>query len=402
MNICLVSREYPPATGWGGIGTYTYNLAHGLSAIGHRIHVISNGPNGESEYRDAYVHVHRITQKRFDIKGLWRLEKYIPIPTLEYSYQVAMKINKLVNKYDIDIVEAPEWGAEAFWYSFTKRTPLVIKLHTPMFLVGKLNMISPTINYRLVCWLEKMSALNADMLTSPSKALADIVVEKYHLQKNRVVVMPNPIDDDVFKPSPLYGAKNRSIMYVGRLEMRKGVHILADAISRLNGEFPNITFLFVGKDTNTSPTNGSMKNYILQKAGEGVNINFFDHVDRNQLAEYYQTAMFCVFPSLWENFPYTCLEAMACGMPVVASNTGGISEMIEDGVSGFLFKPGNVEDLYHKLKQLLKMSQQNLMKVGSEARSRIEDLYSRSNVAKESELFYHRIIDRNHRLSSSC
>ena len=60
MKICLVSKEYPPETGFGGIGTYTYELAHGLTQLGHEVHVISKAVGEEMKYKDILVHIHRI------------------------------------------------------------------------------------------------------------------------------------------------------------------------------------------------------------------------------------------------------------------------------------------------------------------------------------------------------
>src|SRR5260370_29129889 len=61
LNICLISEEYPPETGWGGIGTYTYNLAKGLTDLGHRVHVIARGWGADALHEVGKVHVHRLS-----------------------------------------------------------------------------------------------------------------------------------------------------------------------------------------------------------------------------------------------------------------------------------------------------------------------------------------------------
>src|SRR5688500_13059004 len=127
MNVCLVSREYPPDTGWGGIGTYVHHLAHGLAAQGHRVHVLAQGLTRSAESQDGPVTVHRILHTRVFSKGgrlrEWGLRA-------EYSYHVGRLLARLVPQAGIDIVEAQNFTGEGLAYSFRKRTPLVTRLHT--------------------------------------------------------------------------------------------------------------------------------------------------------------------------------------------------------------------------------------------------------------------------------
>ena len=324
MRICLVSSEYPPETGWGGIGTYTYTIAHGLIKLGHEVHVIAYAPDKEIEYLDKEVRVYRIRQKK--IKWAGRFEKSLLLSTLLYSIRVSGKIKELIDRYKLEIVEAPEWGSEAFWYSLNKTIPLIVRFHTPRFLIQELNSLPWTFRVRLLCLLEKIAALRADLLTSPSRAMAEIIAKKYNIAKSKIKVIANPIDKDYFLPS---GVENKlTVLFVGRLEYRKGAHILAKAIPEVIKTFPDAKFIFIGNDSPSSPEKGSMMEYLLRIANGAKNLQFIGHTDRDKLLEYYRKSTICVFPSLWEAFGYTALEAMACGKPTIITDRFGISEFL--------------------------------------------------------------------------
>lgn len=386
MKICLVSREYPPETAWGGIGTYIYNLAHGLSELGNEVHVIAYAPDGEATYLDQKVRVHRI--RHIEIR-----EKYSFLSKIFYSFRAFQKINELIDKYGIEIVEGPDWCAETLWFSFRKRVPLVLKFHAPFFLMQRIRRFSQGL---ISCWIEKINARRADYLTSPSKALALIVANKYKIDINRIAIMPFPIDEDNFTPPPDKEKNERYILYTGRLERNKGVHILANTIPVLSQEFPDLKFLFIGKDTSISPDNGSMKEYIIKQSGGRDNVSFIDHLNRNELISYYQRSAVCVIPSFWENFPYSCLEAMACGRPVVASGVGGLREIIDDGKTGMLVSPNNAASLAGAISYLLK-NKAFSDELGRSARVKIEKVFAKKNVAKDTAAFYKNITSRMQR-----
>ena len=138
------------------------------------------------------------------------------------------------------------------------------------------------------------------------------------------------------------------MLFVGRLEDRKGVHVLAHAIPSIVGAVSNIQFTLLGRDCKGVNGVSSMKEYIigvLSKEGGLENVRFADPVPYDMLAEYYQLADIMVVPSLYDNSPYTCLEAMSCGVPVIGTSAGGMPEYIDDGVCGIIVSPGIHEEL---------------------------------------------------------
>jgi len=393
MNICLVSWEYPPET-FNGIGTYTYNLSHALSDLGHKVFVVSYTRDKEREYVDRGVHVFRVG---WDIRGIWRLEKFLPVRLISYSFKVAMKLQELIELHDIDIVEGPELRAELLWYSFKPIVPFVIKFHSPRFLIRKLNALRSNLYEKIRDHLEKRTALSAIQLTSPSFSLANIVAQEYRLPPESIEVIPNPIDLELFSLPYNKSEDGRlTILYVGRLERIKGVDVLVKAIPKVLKQLPVAEFILIGADSNTGVGGISLKQELfsfLQKYNCMDKVKFIDRQERKSLVKFYQNCDIFVVPSLYESFSYTCLEAMACCKPVIGSNVGGLSEIIQDNVSGVLIPPGDSTALAEALIKLGR--DRNLReRLGMLARRQVEERYSRERVAEQTIRLYERVVEK--------
>ena len=397
MNVLFLSKEYPPETGWGGIGTYIYNIAHALSERGHSVHILSLAYKTHPEYKEqktgkGSIHIHRIKPVRFPTPILNHFF-FRSLEIIKFNITIILKIKKLLNSEKFDIIEAPEWRSEAFLLSFIKPkgVPLVIKCHSPSVLLNEVYKNAPTLDSRFVDWIERTTIRNANLVISPSKNLADIVSEKMGIKINDIDIIPNPLDTEFFSPIPIsYKEKNElKVLFVGRLDRLKGAHIFVEAIPIISKEMPDTSFILIGRDTNTGPNNSSMRTYLENLIPNNIKerVSFFGNVERDILIDYYRGSDVCVVPSFYENFPNTVLEAMSCGKAVVASNTGGIPEVIEDAISGLLVKTGDAKDLAEKVIMLLKKRDMR-ENIGINARKRIESLYSKAVVAKYVEEVY--------------
>ena len=355
MKICIVSREYPPETLWGGIGTFTYNLAHGLKAIGHDVDVVCFTLGNDSIQEDKGITLYRISSPKipFSKKTWWDFVKYALFPfSLLYSYKVMNKIGSLYNERKYDVIDFPEHIGEGFISILFNRWPSLVRLYTPLSLIGEMGLSRSTnaVDYYLFGLMEKYSIRNATIVNSPSRSLADLVCDKFRYGGD-VSIIYNPIDTEKFAPrSETPGRDNEvvKVLFVGRLEDRKGVHVLAHAIPSIVGAVSNIQFTLLGRDCKGVNGVSSMKEYIigvLSKEGGLENVRFADPVPYDMLAEYYQLADIMVVPSLYDNSPYTCLEAMSCGVPVIGTSAGGMPEYIDDGVCGIIVSPGIHEEL---------------------------------------------------------
>jgi glycogen(starch) synthase len=379
LNICLVSQEYPPETGWGGIGSYIYEMAKAFNERGNCVVVLSRAVEKESYKFTDGIHVYRILPKwnLSNVRFYWRFQKFIN----GYRYAVAKKLDELVKKYNIDIIESSEIYADLFYYQLTrKRRPAIaVKLHTPRWLVDRISSNRPELWNILEYLAEKFTIKKADSAYSCSHALL-LAGEKYFPKKNYSVVY-NPIS--LSNTIPEKGDDSKTILFVGRLEWRKGVQIFGKVIPEVLRKRPDVNFVFLGPDSNWHGGH-SLKEYILNQIPDNMksSVNFHGGVPREKVLEYLLKASICILPSLWENFPYTCLEAMAHGCAVVGSRNGGMAEMIEDGVSGVLIDPEKPEEISRAILRLLSDGHQR-SQMGQNAASRVRNIFSRDRIIEQ-------------------
>lgn len=399
MNICLVSYEYPPET-FNGIGSYTRSLAEALVILGEHVDVVTCTSQKQRDYTENGVRVHRVNP--VSVPGLWRLGAVIPSKTLVYSIAVKNKIAELCVAMAIDIIEGPDIRAELFWHLLTRRgrrrPPVIIKLHTPSYIVQRHNFKSLKSNERIQNFMEKYAIMGADYLTSPSRSMAEVVAADYGFSPQRVKILQNPLDTDIFRPDgvPRTGDKI-SILFTGRIEKRKGVVALARAIPLVVANIPNCEFVFVGEDTcsgeNRSSLREELKEY-LRSQGCLDRVVFHDRKEKDALVKFYKACDIFTAPSLYEALGYVCLEAMACGKAVVVSATGGLKEIVDHEHTGLLVPPDQPRALADAI---ICLCQDNGLRdaLGKEARKFIGAHYTNTVAAQKTLDFYGSILKGN-------
>ena len=202
MRIALVSQEYPPETAKGGIGSQTFLKAHGLSARGHEVHVISRSTDGIfSERDDDGVHVTRVP-------GLdARMQIHTEVADwLGYSAEVAVAVAALHANSPLDVVDFPEWAAEGFVHLLNQsewnHIPTIIHLHGPLVMFAH-TMGWPESEsefYRTGTAMEGACVRLADAVFSSSQCSADWCAEHYGVQRDRIPVLHTGVDTKLFSP----------------------------------------------------------------------------------------------------------------------------------------------------------------------------------------------------------
>lgn len=383
MRIAFVSVEYPPFRG-GGIGTYTLNMSRFLVEAGHEVHVIANSwvehadtPPPSFE-RQGNLYIHRIDALTNDYGPRPPFDRdESPVgkvcrwwdSSLFWSLLAADELERVCREYSIEVVEYPECYAESYLALRRRRlgrkgvdVPMTVTLHSPIHEVTVHNL------YRMYeGWFQRRTMMenycikNADMLSCPSKALADIVTERLGLDPDRYPceVIHNPMDFASLPPlAP--GARERAdakptLLTVGRVEPRKGIKYLLDAASLIMDRHPDLTVHFIGKDCDAGEVPGSTVEFMRSRVRPELRDRFiFEGLrPRSEVLERYATCSAYVHPAPWDNFPYTCAEAMAYGACVVSSDNGGMAEMIENGESGVLVKARDIRALADGLDRVL-------------------------------------------------
>jgi glycosyltransferase involved in cell wall biosynthesis len=152
----------------------------------------------------------------------------------------------------------------------------------------------------------------------------------------KIVILPNMVD---LADEPTDSSRGAYVSYVGRFSAEKGIEVLLSA-AKINPAIP----VKLAGDYSAMPE-------LRQLAS--ANTQFVGHLNKDQLYEFFRGSRFIVVPSTWfEVCPLTVLEAMGHGLPVIASRIGSLKEIVEEGVTGLLFEPGNAEDLARKINTL--------------------------------------------------
>jgi glycosyltransferase involved in cell wall biosynthesis len=292
-----------------------------------------------------------------------------------------------------DIIEYPECGGEGYCLANRKWAEwcvTVARLHTPWEIIHSLDKLKePFFDVRLQAMMERTSARRAYAISAPSQAIAGRLRKPWGLKP--VEVYPNPL------PTGSYSlTKGKDWVYTGRVERRKGVHLLVKAYAQTCSNRSPPPLRLVGRSYGRLPCGRPYGDYIrelIRESGMRERITWIEGVPNGSVQEFLGRSSVAFFPSLWENFSYACLEAMASGCAVVASDCGGYPEMITRNKSGLLFEPGNVASLAEAMYRLIDR-EALARELGQEARKQVRLQCDQSTVCARAEEFYQSLLER--------
>jgi glycogen(starch) synthase len=388
MKIVLLSFEYPPETGFGGIGTYTWYHARALVKLGHEVHVLAGSTKPTALTTTAHdgviVHRYRADDLVTKFAGLFGKRGYYwTRQRIENAWCMYRGLKQLMKRHAFDVIEMPECGAEGALINWLIPTPTVVRFHSPSQLIMEFYDV-PKLDIAMCSWVEQLAINHAGSLTSCSVFLASEVHQKMGVNR-QIAVMANGIDLPLFDQEPVadltecYGVPpgQITILFAGRMERRKGIHLCAEIVETILGHH-DVTFLFAGED---------LFGYVektLKPALEGKKLKgsfrYLGKLGLKELRACARAVDIYLLPSLWENCPYSCLEAMASGRAVVSSDQGGMPELIQDGTNGLLAKSGAAQSYAAQLQRLI--VDPDLRKaLGAGARRSVEERFTDTHIA---------------------
>ncbi|HUZ89952.1 MAG TPA: glycosyltransferase family 4 protein [Candidatus Acidoferrales bacterium] len=377
MKIAIISREFPPHG--GGIGSWGQKASIGLARLGHEVHVITDARDGapQSELAEG-VHLHRV----------------VPAPIRPRSIGWALTAARAVRAQGpFDLVQACEWDAEAFVHSLVGRAPLVTRLATPHFVVQRTNRASrgQVLRSAATRWMERAQVSRSRAVISPSRVLAREVATAWRMDPAAITIVPTGVEtpNGTRGSLPPLLAGVTYALYFGRLEPRKGVDVWIDALPEVLGANPNLHAVLVGDDFGLRGR--AFADYAGERCGPLMErVHFLPHLPHDQLFPIVAASSLVVLPSLWENLANTCLETMALGRPVLATNGSGFEEVLTDGLNGILVPPGDSVALARAACAAL-ADGEGLRRMGAAARLRAAD-FTVEAMAKGLDRVYARIV----------
>ncbi|MEO0451719.1 MAG: glycosyltransferase family 4 protein [Pseudomonadota bacterium] len=399
LRIGLVSYEFATHGRGGGIGTYIRNVAQMLSAKGMDVEVFTCAVRATTESSEGY-RVNGIPSKRDT-----------------FALDIVPCFSKRHIHRPFDVIEAREYGADL--WEINQRfpnVPYVVKLATARYQVGRMDeayltslrkarfilgglkrgMIPKPFwgQYNAADDQEYLITRGANEVTSPTEALLQKTREDWELDPDKCVVIPH-----VFTPSAKLlaakeGRQTKTVSFVGRLEVRKGVLELADAIPMVLKEMPQAKFKMVGQSLPHPGTQRDLHQELVERIGKSAmsRVEFTGSVPYEEIPSIYASSDIAVFPSYWEAFGFVCLEAMSSACGVVASGSGGMAEIIEDGRTGLLINPKKPREIANAIISLLNAPEKRIA-MGKAAREHVLTTYSADRIAPLQIASYERAIE---------
>ena len=352
LHICYISQEYPAETGWGGVGSYTYEMAHGLVRAGHRVTVICAGGRQRERHRlgRSYRASYPAQSGVGPLAFLWRLNRFWP----GFAWAAARRLKQIHSDCSVDVVEAAENRADSFFVPLLVRGPRrVVRLHTPWIFIDRLNSIVPDRRKRFIYYQEARTIRSADLVTSPCRAMVDLTETWISLKGRAVAVVPNPVNTDTFVPGE--DPKRGEILVVGRLEQRKGAALLAEALPNVLRRCPRASSASLAATAWIRAVGRGVSGFA---GGVGtadrMPSSFRASPPRDPDRSLPAGRVMRVAVGVGE-FSLRPAGSNVVWSAVVGTRSGGLPELIEDGVSGLIVPPADPAALAEACAVLCKM-----------------------------------------------
>jgi glycosyltransferase involved in cell wall biosynthesis len=397
LHICIVTKEFPPFTGNGGVGTLYYHLASELLLMGHHVSVIT--PAGEDS-----VH----SQGRFNIYfSKMQPDAWVNgldggfTTNLMWSLSAFHALSKLHKERPIDVVDSALWDTETLAISLLPsdaRPPVVLRLVTPYPVSSRINGWSVPENVTaLFVEAERTLLGRANAVIPISESIAKTVEAEHSVRRDVRWQMAHcgiaywPFFDvekgysefQEFEKVPREAlASSKLVVFVGRLERRKGIDLLMASAQRILNADLEARLLIAGRD----PEGWSNRVSEFLSANTADRIHFLGEVSDATRDKLLARAHCLVFPSRYESFGLVPLEAFVHGTPVIASRSGAIPEVVAHDVCGLLFEPENADSLADNVIRTL--SETGLRaRLSDGARTQIRRFSSRASAIRAVEVY---------------
>jgi glycosyltransferase involved in cell wall biosynthesis len=367
VRIALVSRELYPYVG-GGIAPIVAQTARTLARVAevivftsadHREYHERLAAVGDERLLPAAVRVVFVDEPASDDIGAAYTYMHA------YSARVHFALRETYGDRGPDLIEFPDYLGEGFVTiqdrhtdaPWLRNTLVCVRLHTSSEITSILDgRVSDEFGARAMFELERYSLRHADRVLWSG---GDVLGTYQRLYGEDALAPACKIPDALLEePSgaagrrePLTDDRPLRLLYLGRMERRKGVQNLVNALQRLDRRDWCLTLL--GADTDTGPLGTSLRTVLEVGIGKNDRFKFADPIPRAQVGAVIEDHDVVVVPSLWECWPNVVREALSHNRPVLATPVGGLTEMVQPGRSGWLTRDTSTDGILEAIRDLL-------------------------------------------------
>jgi glycosyltransferase involved in cell wall biosynthesis len=386
----MLTWEFPPRI-IGGISPHVYNLSKSLAKNGMKVYVVTCDFPGAPEHEVVDgVEIFRVDSYKNPSPDF---ATWVYLMNVNMQKEAAALVNRLGRK--IDVIHAHDWlvATAGIGLKHVFRKPLFATIHSTE--IGRRNGIH--FDYeRMIHETEAWLTYEAWKVICCSDYMVSHVRWAFGLPQDKLIMVPNGVNADVYANSGgddlgqfrrrFALPEEKIVLFVGRLVYEKGVHVLVNAVPKILQKV-NAKFVIVG--------NGYMKEQLsglVKSMGLAHKVLFTGFVDDDTLRKLQRCADVSVVPSLFEPFGIVALEAMAARSPVVVSDTGGLSEIVEHDVSGAKVYVNDPDSLAWGVNRVL-LDNSFADWLRTNAFKRVREKYSWDKIGQQTKAMYETVLN---------
>lgn len=393
MKICIFTPGWLPVHwnfGAGGIEIHVLQLVNNLMKRGHQITIITTRhPQGIEKETIEGLNIYYVGDKPMQCTGTF--------------YRDSVYLFKSLNMRErFDIVHSQDYAGYGFAKHWNGNPHIVTSHGTPINVLKSILEVgnyksSPKIPlvFKSHFSIAPVIFKKCDRIVTVSNELNEDIKCQYKIPGYKIITIPNGIDENKFKPIDSSELKkkigietDKLILFVGGISKQKGLHILINSFLEIYEGRKDIALLIIGSGPYLNKIKKKINKFRLDNE-----IVFIDKLQNDELPQYYNMADVLVVPSLgMEGLPLVVIEAMSCGIPIIASRLGGIPTAIENMKNGILFEPGNALELSEKILELLN-NKELADNFGKAGRKRAIEQFSLDRMVEQTIRVYEKCIN---------
>jgi len=390
MKVFITTRAIYPFHGYGGMGLFYYNLAKHLAEQDIDVEVITASPTiKENRILNKILRSNSMNMNMIKFTFI----PYIRRPVLIWNYIYNFYVKKYLVKSMFDILHSSGAVGSFPYIYYKKRNPIIAQCIGLEMFRNPANHLDKVYGWLFAYYPSKAVFNNAEIVAVEGPIQAKEVCMIFGVSRSRIRIIPNGVDIDLIKEYTSKCNLSREdlnvhdadivLINVGRLDKHKGIPYLISALRLLNSML-NVKLILIGSGVEKRKIYGLIRKYNLENK-----VIHFENISDRRKFELYKIADIFVMPTLYEGLPTVVLEAMAVGLPIVASNVSEIPTVVRNGINGFLVPPANPKAI---ATSILKIYDKNLIHIMGRLSRELVRKYDWKLIAKEAIRIYESVL----------